>query len=316
MASPVRDDVYIDAALSSFSVGYRNTAYIADQILPMIRVNKPTGKYYVWNKAAWFRDEAALRGPGARAHRASWDMDSQGSYTCIEYAVGVPLPDEIRDQADAVINAERASVEYATDLILRARERRVANALFNATTFSGYTAAAASISGGTGVIWSTLQTSDPVYDIEVVRKTIISAIGRVPNVMVVGEDVHSVLRVHPAIMERVKYTAAMGVVPNNELARLFDVEKYLVGTSLVTTSAEGVSASYSFAWGKYVLLAYVSPTPSLMSPSLGYIVEYKPREVERFYEDQEHQQVFTARECVDELVCSAQSGYLISSAVS
>lgn len=315
MAGPVRADVYIDAALSQFTVGYKNSSYIADQILPVVRVNKPTGKYFVWDKAAWFRDEAALRGPGARAHRGGWDMSTQGSFTCLEYAYATPLPDEIRDQADQAIDAERSSVEFATDMILRARERRVATALFNATTFSGYTVATASLSGGTGVIWSTLATSDPVFDMEVVRKNIISQIGRVPNVMVVGEDVHSILRVHPAITERLKYTAAVGVVPNAELARLFDVEKYLVGTSLVTTTAEGPTATYSFTWGKYVLMAYVSPTPGLMSPSLGYIIEYKSRFTERYREDQNKQDVFSCYENVDEVIASAQSGYLLSAAV-
>jgi hypothetical protein len=315
MAQVTRDDVYVDAALSQFSVGYKNTSYIADQILPVVRVNKPTGLYYVYDKASWFRDEAAFQAAGTRAHRGGFDMSSQGTYTCLNYAFATPLPNEIRDQADDALAIERTSVEFATDMILRARERRVANALFNATTFSGYTAAAASLSGGTGVQWSTVATSDPIFDIEVTRKNIIGQIGMKPNVMIVGEDVHSVLRVHPAILEAVKYTSAVGVVPDAELARLFDVDKYLVGTSLVTTSEEGVSATYSFTWGKYCLLAYIAPNPSLMSPSLGYVIQYGDRKVERFVEDQEHQQVFAASECVDEVIVSAQSGYLLSAAV-
>ncbi len=315
MAGLVRSEVYIDAALSAFSVGYKNTSYIADQVLPIVRVTKPTGKYYVYDKPAWFRDEAAYQGPGTRAHRGGFGMGTQGSYTCLNYAYATPLPDAIRDQADNVLSIERQAVDFATDMILRARENRVASALFNTTTFSGYTSTVAALSGGTDVIWSTTATSDPVVDVEVARKIIIQTIGQKPNVMIVGEDVHSCLRVHPAIIESLKYTSAVGVVPDAELARLFDVDKYLVGIALTNASEEGTTASYAFSWGKYALLAYIAPNPSLMSPSLGYIIQCEDRQVERFYEEQEHQQVFACSENVDEVIVSAQSGYLLSSAV-
>lgn len=45
MATPVRSDVHIDTLATSISVGYRNSNYIADQILPIVPVAKQTGKY-------------------------------------------------------------------------------------------------------------------------------------------------------------------------------------------------------------------------------------------------------------------------------
>jgi hypothetical protein len=187
--------------------------------------------------------------------------------------------------------------------------------LFNATTFSGYTATAAALSGGGGVQWSTYETSTPIQDVEVMRKNVIQTIFQKPNVMIVGHSVHSVLRIHPDLKEQVKYTAAHGVIPDAELARLFDVDKYLVGMSGYTADEEGTTATYSMLWGKFVLLAYVNPSPALFSPSLGYIISYKDRYAERYREDQEKSDKFVVYENVDEKIVSAQSGYLLSSVV-
>lgn len=48
MAGPglKRQDLYQDSAATAFSVGYKNDAYIAGNILPVVRVSEPTGKYY------------------------------------------------------------------------------------------------------------------------------------------------------------------------------------------------------------------------------------------------------------------------------
>ena len=46
MATPVRSDVHIDTAATTFSVAYRNQTYIADLILPVVKVAKQTGKYF------------------------------------------------------------------------------------------------------------------------------------------------------------------------------------------------------------------------------------------------------------------------------
>ncbi len=315
MANPTRHDVYIDAAATAFSVGYRNEGYIGEQILPVVKVAKPTGKYFVFDQAAWLRDEAAVRAVGARAQRGEWGMDSQGDYTCIDYAFAMGLPDSIVAQADNPIQPVRTTVEYVTDRILLARERRVAAALFNATTFAGYTATAEGLSGGAAVQWSTFETSDPVQDVEVMRHNIISKIGRKPNVLIVGEEVHTKLRIHPAIRAVLGDDRERGIISDADLRQVFDVDKYLVGRALYTASEEGTTLSQSFVWGKYALLAYITPSPALMSPSLGYVLEYGSRQVKNFREEQEEQNVYQVSECTDEIICSPQSGYLLTSVV-
>ncbi len=316
MATPVRSDVHIDTLATNISVAYRNSNYIADQILPLVPVAKQTGKYAKFTKASWFRNEAGLRAPGTRAPRMFWDMDTAGSYTCLEYAAATTLSDEIRENADNPINPEKTSVEFVTDKILLAREYRVAAKLFDATTtFSGYTATAAALTGGAGVAWDTFETSDPIQDVNAMSNIIIKAIGMKPNTLILGQDVYKALKVHPSLLERIKYSQ-MGVVTTELMARLFDIDKILVGSAIYNSSREGVTASYSYIWGTYALLCYVTPRPALESPSLGYILTFKDRVANRYREDQEHSDVFEVLENSDEIVCAADAGYLLSSVVS
>ena len=71
MPTPTRSDVHVDTLATNFSIAYKNDTFIARSILPAIRVQKQTGKYAIYSKAPWFRDEAAVRGPGATAPLAS-----------------------------------------------------------------------------------------------------------------------------------------------------------------------------------------------------------------------------------------------------
>ncbi len=317
MPQPTRSQVHIDTLATNMSVAYKPTGFIGDQILPIVKVAKATGKYAKYTKAPWFRNEAAVRAPGTRAARTEWSMDTAGSYACIEYSLSGALPDDIRAIADDPIQPERSTIEKLTGQMLLNREMRVAALLFNTTTFASYYATAAGLSGGAGVQWDTYETSDPLQDVNVMVNNVISVTGVKPNIMVMGQDVYKALKVHPALVNRVTVSGkGLGVLTTDLMAQLFDMEKILVGSTLYTADEEGTSESYSYVWGKYVLVAYVTKAAALESPSLGYILSLKDREMKYYREDQEHQDVWECTMSEDEIVTSAPSGYLLSSVVS
>lgn len=47
----VQQDVVIDPALSNVSIKYSNDSYIADMVLPVVKVKTQTGKYYIYDKS-------------------------------------------------------------------------------------------------------------------------------------------------------------------------------------------------------------------------------------------------------------------------
>lgn len=312
MPTPTRSDIHIDTLATNFSIAYKNRTFIARDILPDVRVQKQTGKYAIFEKSSWFRDEAHVRAPAATAPLAYWKMDTAGTYTCLEWAQATLLADEIIENADNPINPLRTSTDWVMYKIRLAQEVRVASLLFSTTTFSGYTYAATTTTiGTTGIQWDTYETSDPIQDVNAMRYQIISNCGFAPNKLVVGVEVDKALRVHPAVLERVKYSQ-LGIVTNQLLAQLFDVDQYLVGMARYTTSEEGTTASYSNVWGDYALLAYVPGAPALETPAMGYTVTWKQPQVNRYRKDENHAWLLEAIENVDEIVTAAAAGFLLS----
>jgi len=77
---------------------------------------------------------------------------------------------------------------------------------------------------------------------------------------------------HPRILDRVKYTAngARNQLDEQDLARVFKVEKVLVAAALYQTSNEGEADNLGYIMGKNAMLFYRPPRPGLRVPSFGY----------------------------------------------
>lgn len=93
--------------------------------------------------------------------------------------------------------------------------------------------------------------------------------------MLLGYNVFNKLKLHPAILERVKYggsTANPASVTLNVLAQLFGVERLAVLKSIMNTADLGADAEMKFIGDPNAfLLAYATNSPSIDEPSAGYI---------------------------------------------
>lgn len=301
-------DVHVDAALSNISIAYRNGTYIAEKVFPVVKVNKQSDKYFIFSKAHWFRDEAGVRAPGARASRVNYSLET-ALYASIEYAAAKSVPDEIVLNADVPLSPITEATEFVTDKILLRLEKDVADLV---TTSSNWTN-----TGTPTTVWDN-DTSDPVNDVVgdgKIQETVRQAIGRYANTAVLGAQVWAALKRHPDILDRVKYTQ-LGVVTQALVAQLFEVETLLVGTSIINTAQEGAPNSFSDVWGNFAWFGYVPPAAGLMTPAAGYIFAWKERQVNRYREDQEHADVIEALFNWDSKVTSADSGYLLTNVTS
>lgn len=308
-AQPTRHQVHIDTAMTNISIAYRNEVYIAEQIFPNVPVKHQSDKYFVFDKASWFRDEAGPRPPGGRAPRVEYALTTGGPYACIEYAAAKGIPDEIVDNADNPLNPDREGTEFVTDKLLMRKEKDISDLVFTGANWTNTGTPA-------GGVWSG-DTSDPINDItgsSGIRETVRKAIGRYPNTMVMGATVWAALQRHPDFLDRVKYTQ-LGIVTEDLAAKLFQVNKLLIGTAIINNAQEGAADDFADIWGASVFLGWTSPSPSLMSPSAGYVFTWKPRQVNRYREEQEHQDIVEALENWDAAVTSKDSGYLLTSVV-
>lgn len=306
MSKPTYQQIHTDVPLTNISIAYQPGTFIAQQVFPNVPVQKTSGKYFIYTKADWLRREADVRAPGTRAARADYGLSSS-TYVCVERAIAKGVPDEIVANADAPLNPLADATRWATNQVLLELEYDVAN-----TAFSTGWAASATPSP----LWSN-DTADILGDVETGLNTVVGAIGMEANTGVMGRGLWRYVKQHPEIVDRIKYGAgpnSPAVVTLNAVAALFGIDKLLIGSSIVDSAMENATASLGYVWGNHMLLAYVAPSPALLVASAGYTFTEKQREVERFREDQEHQDVVSVRMGWDVVLTATDAGYLIKSA--
>jgi hypothetical protein len=306
MANPTNRDVHLDAILSNVSIKYANGLAIADQVFPRVKVLKESDKYFTYTRD--FRIPRTYRAIGSESNAIDWNI-STDSYFCEEYALHDDVFDRIRKNADTPLNLDVDTTETITDALIRDREKRVADIAFSTGSITTNSALTGSDQ------WSDYAGSDPLGDLETAMLAVKQASGRVPNTVVLGEQVMSKLRNHPDLLERIKYTQK-GVVTADLLASLLPGNpRVLVGDLMYDSSQEGDSESLGYIWGKKALVAYVEASPGLRKMSLGYQFYSQDRTTSKWREDKIKADRIEVSEVSDEKLVSASCGYLLDTVV-
>src|SRR5258708_7655997 len=95
-------DLHIDAVLSNITIGFRPQGFIADQIFPVIPVQKETNFYYTWPREEWTRLKNAERSRGTQAKKLNTTV-STDTYACKNYALGIDAAYEDLANADEAL---------------------------------------------------------------------------------------------------------------------------------------------------------------------------------------------------------------------
>ena len=275
MPQPTSNQVHVDAILTNISVAYmqRQENFIADKVFPVVAVDKQSDKYFTYTKNDWFRDEAEVRTDGSESVGSGYNIATDTYYADV-FAIHKDIGDQTRANADAPINVDREAAEFVTHRLLQRREQQFVNDFMSASVWgTDVTGVAASPSTGETVQWSDYTNSDPIEDIEAGKSGILSTTGFEANTLVLGYEVFRQLKNHPDLVDRIKYTSSQ-TITEDMLARMFDIERVLVAKSVKATNAEGATGAYDFSVGKTALLCHVAPSPGLLTPSAGYIMQW------------------------------------------
>jgi hypothetical protein len=302
---PEVENVHTDAILSNISVQYRNAAYVGQQLMPVVPVQKESDLYYIYDtKEDAFRIPETLRAPKSESKQVDWKV-STGTYQCKEYALNDLIDDRERNNADAPLNLEVDTVEFLTDIIELAQEKRYVDLLTGAlmTHYATIT-----------VKWEDYTNSIPITDIEVGKQDIHSRIFRSPNTLLLGKQVFDVLKHHPDILERIKYVQK-GVVTAEFMASVFEVDRVIVGEAGYNTKKEGQTGVYAYLWGKYAILAYIEPRPGVKKYSLGYTFKVGANTTRRARIETKHSDWFETSMICDEKLVSVDCGYLMKACI-
>lgn len=266
MPQPVPQDVHVDTLLTNVLVAYMQMpdAYVADEVFPVIRVDKESGKIPKWTKEDFFRDLAEIRAPGTESHGGGFTA-AQDSFLTLNYATHIDIDDETRAMQDSPYNIEEAASELIATRLRMRREKSFADDFFK----TGVWGTDRDLSTDPNDQWNDFGLSDPINDVETSREAIHSVTAREPNDVLMGRQVWTKLKQHPALLERIKYTQA-GVITMDLVAALFDLERILLGRAIQATNTEGQAATFSYVFGKHCLFTFGPRRASLLVPAAGY----------------------------------------------
>ena len=275
MPQPTATDVHVNTPLTNISIAFMQSAdvFVASRAAPIVPVQKQSDLFYTYNRDDWFRLEARQRAPGTESAGGGWEL-ATSSYRCNVWAIHKDVDDQVRSNADSVINLDRDSTEWVTRQLLLRAEVEYVDVAFNASSWTGTGTGndQAGVNAGPGadqfLQWDDV-ASTPIEDIRAQITAMEQKTGFRPNKIVMGPEVWDALVDHPDLLDRIKYTEK-GIVGMDLLAALLGIDEVMVPHGVRDTAAESATSSFSFLFGKSLFLCYTAAAPSLMHPTAIY----------------------------------------------
>ena len=282
------------------------SAFIGRRLFPLFMTREQAANYYVFDRENMLDVPTNIRrAPGAAYSRSVMKL-SEDSYNCREYGHEEPVDDRERAKYASALDADRASVTRASNIIMVNHELRV-KAL---ATGSGVP------NSGISTKWDGI-SPDPIGDVDAAKEVIRKGCGLTANLMAINQDTFNVLKELPIILDKIKYTQR-GIVTAELIAAVFGVENLLVAGSVINGAAEGQTISPADIWSDDVILAHVENSQDLQAPNFGrtfaWIGQTGPDGViiESYRDEPKRSDVHRARHDVDEKLVGAECGYRLS----
>jgi hypothetical protein len=302
----------VDPVLTSIAQGYQNNEMVAQFLFPRVDVTVRGGQIIQFGKEA-FMLYAAQRAPGENTKRVQFGYAGV-PFALVDYSLEGQVPIENLQEAEngPGIDAAQIAIDGVGAIFDLRLEKFSADLARNA---ANYPAANKITLSGTSQ-WSDFSgVSSPASNIETGKEAIRAATGRLPNTMVMGPSVLSRLRLHPAIIDRMKYTGRDVATPEF-LGALFGIERVVVGNAIYSNDA---GTGFTDVWGKDVVLAYtnLAAVRSRGTPTYGYTYNLRgyPQAEEPYMDRNAKSWLYPVDRSEAPVIAAASAGYLITNAV-
>jgi hypothetical protein len=240
-------DVHIDSALANYAAGYQSAdkGMIADEVIPLLPVEKNSNKFYTWDKNDVFQEVTSLEvAPGGAMAEISPRL-SIGNYNCVSYGVQSFVATEVQANADSALNPERQAVVRCMTAIRLARERRAANMLMAAGSWTGGTVTPIAA----GNKWNGGATADPVRDLYTAME---ASLVDVTGIVMSERTFHDFVQ-NPNVQKYIASKTAIAPVPgSSDFASILQLPPFIVGKR----KALATSSTVGYLWGDNVALIH------------------------------------------------------------
>jgi hypothetical protein len=253
MTNPAIQDVHVNAPLTNISIAFLQNPnnFVASKVFPIVGVDKRSDVFYTYDRGYFNRNNAQKRAPNTPSAGGDYAL-STDSYLCDVFAVHKDIADQIRANADSVLNLDAEATEFVAHQLLIQREAAFANSFMTTGVWgTDITGVSGTPTGAQVKQWND-GASDPVKNIRDAKRTVQENTGFRPNTLTLGRSVFDALLDNDAIVDRIKYGQTPGspaIVNAQSLAALFELDQILVSDAIVNTAAEGQTNAHSFIVG-------------------------------------------------------------------
>ena len=252
-----------DPVLTELAQGYHNNELVGEILMPTVEIEKEAGKIPQFGRLAFRLPTTvrSLRGTSNRLYPEDISaIDVALEEHDVEYAI------DYREENEAIFSLRQFALNTTQDVIALGREKEVATLAQNQSNYDTTNKVALS---GTSKFTSDQADIFGIFDTGI--RAVKRAIGRKPNVCVIAGDVWAVLKEHPKVIEKLKYSQVAIVTPE-VFAKLIGIDTVKIGEAVYETSGQ-----LKDIWTDSVVLAYVAPRSTqgkgtVYEPSYGYTV--------------------------------------------
>lgn len=275
--------------------------FIGLEVMPIFRTAKQAATYPVIPSEALLKIPDTSRAPRGNYNRGDWTYE-RGKFGTSEQGWEEPVDDlerELFDQ-EAPGMADFIATTRGMNHIMRAQEKRIADKVFDDSTFSANTITEE---------WDDAENAVPIDDVNDGILSFRSACGMLPDALIIAYSTFLNLKNCDQIVERIKYTFPgidINSMTSSQLAAAFNVAKVLVGGAVYDSAGKGLDTVVADLWNhEYAALVKISAGPDLTTPGIGRTflwTEDSPQNpiVEQYREDQTRSDIFRVRHNVDE----------------
>lgn len=272
-------DVHVNVPLTNFALQFRNRAFVAEEVFPVVPVMKESDVYYTFSREE-LRDVDTLRAAGARAKEVEW-VPSTANYQAEEYALRHLLADRIVNNADAPVRPQLNTTAKLLKWIGLGQELRIQQVCQNTANTVTTVAVAPKWDGTSPTIEK---------DIDTARDSIRNNAGVEPNAIVLPENVKDVVKRDSTLRDLIRYVINLGdgnrdLLMNGELPPVMFNLAIIIAGATQDTGKIGQSSSVSKIWNDSVPVFYREQSVSLDAISWGYIMRVQAPIV-RSYRDE------------------------------
>lgn len=312
IASPRPD---LAAAFMEYSLEAAKANFVSLEILRPFSAIEQAGVFAKVKLESLLKERKTERAYGGTYNRGGWEFTND-SWATAEHGWEEPVDQRSERIYASFFDAELIATLRAVNAVLENQERRMADLIFDATTFSGQ------VTNVTNE-WDDYANATPIDNVETASRAFYNRTGLWPDTLTINRLVFRNLRQCDQVLDRIAATGAGDKIKATDvtaemLAQVFDVERVLVAGGSKDGAKEGQARSISQIWSsEYAALTVTAKTDDIAEPCTGRLFHWDEDggdllgAIESYEEPQTRSTIVRARHDVHEKILYTEAVQLL-----